>query len=89
MTAFWDVAPCSLMEVNRRFRYAHCLQLQIALMMEALRTYETSDNFYEPARRNISESFNLHTEKLTECLVSGFRFDIIRYYVLRKEDYNE
>jgi hypothetical protein len=25
MTAFWDVAPCSLMEVHRRFRGAYCI----------------------------------------------------------------
>jgi hypothetical protein len=33
---FWDVAPCSHVEVDRRF---------IALMMEAVRTSETSVNF--------------------------------------------
>jgi hypothetical protein len=25
MTAFWDVAPCSVVEVGRRFRDAYCL----------------------------------------------------------------
>jgi hypothetical protein len=25
MTAFWDVAPCSLVEVDRRFRCTYCL----------------------------------------------------------------
>jgi len=25
MTALWDVTPCSLVEVYRRFRGAHCL----------------------------------------------------------------
>jgi hypothetical protein len=34
---FWDVAPCSLVEVYRRFR---------ALMIEAVRISETSVNFY-------------------------------------------
>jgi hypothetical protein len=25
MTAFWDIAPCNLIEVDRRFRGAYCL----------------------------------------------------------------
>jgi hypothetical protein len=25
MAAFWDIEPCSLIEVERRFRGAHCL----------------------------------------------------------------
>jgi hypothetical protein len=41
MTVFWDVAPCSLVEVYRRLRGA------IALMMEAESTSETSVNFYD------------------------------------------
>jgi hypothetical protein len=28
MKAFWDVAPCSLVEVDRRFKGAHCLHHQ-------------------------------------------------------------
>jgi hypothetical protein len=36
MTAFWDMAPCSLVEVARRFRGAF-----IALMIETVRTFET------------------------------------------------
>jgi hypothetical protein len=37
---FWDVAPSSLAETDRRFRGTYCLPL-IALMMEAARTSET------------------------------------------------
>jgi hypothetical protein len=29
MTVFWDVAPCSLIEVYRRFRGACCLHHQV------------------------------------------------------------
>jgi hypothetical protein len=36
---FWDGAPCSLVETDRRFRGL--------MMMEAVRTSETSVNFYE------------------------------------------
>jgi hypothetical protein len=28
MTVFWDVALCSLVETNRRFRDTHCLHYQ-------------------------------------------------------------
>jgi hypothetical protein len=33
MAVFWVVAPCSLVEVYRRFRGSRCLQHQAALMM--------------------------------------------------------
>jgi hypothetical protein len=49
MTAFWDVAPCSLVEVDRRF----------VLMMETVCTSETSVYFYETTRLNIPESCHL------------------------------
>jgi hypothetical protein len=46
---FWDVVPCSHVEVDRSFRGAYCLHHQgeefIALMMEAVHTSETSVNF--------------------------------------------
>jgi hypothetical protein len=51
MAVLWVVAPCSLVEVYRRFRGVYCLHHQgydggsdvllIALMMEAGRTFET------------------------------------------------
>jgi hypothetical protein len=57
MTIFWVVAPCSLVEVYRRFRGA-CSRF--ALMMEAAGTSETSVNFYQNTRRNNLEDGNLH-----------------------------
>jgi hypothetical protein len=58
MTVFWNVAPCSLVEADRRFS-SYCLHHQgdisvlvlcwrvvSALMMETGRTSETSVNFY-------------------------------------------
>jgi hypothetical protein len=49
---FWDVAPCSHVEVDRRFRGGYWIYHNwdesswiIFLMMEAVRTYETSVNF--------------------------------------------
>jgi hypothetical protein len=50
MTAFWDMAPCSLVKVDRRFRYACWL---IALIMEAVRISETSAYFNKTTRRCI------------------------------------
>jgi hypothetical protein len=48
IAVFWDVAPCSLVEVYRRL---------IALMMEAATSIsETSVNFYQSTRRNIIQS---------------------------------
>jgi hypothetical protein len=57
---FWDVAPCSHVEVDRRY---------IALMMEAVRTSETSVNFNETTRRYIPEDSKLHFGSyLTACI---------------------
>jgi hypothetical protein len=53
MRAFWDVAPCSMGEVDRRFRNAYCLK---ALMIEGVRTSETSV-YFETTRRYIPESY--------------------------------
>jgi hypothetical protein len=58
MTVFWDVAPCGLVEVDRHFRGAYCLHHQVALMVEAVSTSETSVNFYETTRRNIPEDLH-------------------------------
>jgi hypothetical protein len=48
MTAFWVVAPCSLVEV-----------LLITLMMEAVSTSETSVNFYQTTWCNNLEDSHL------------------------------
>jgi hypothetical protein len=46
-TVFWDVAPCSLVEMDRRFRGAHCLH------------HQGIPNFYKTTRRNIPEDSHL------------------------------
>jgi hypothetical protein len=54
--AFCDIAPCSIVGVDRRFRDVYCLHHQgdeIALMMEAVRTSETSVHFNVTTRRYI------------------------------------
>jgi hypothetical protein len=47
--AVGDVAPCSLVEIER----------PIALIMEAVGTFDTPVNFYETAWRNIPEDRHL------------------------------
>jgi hypothetical protein len=42
MTVFWDVTPCSLVEIYRRLRGT----------LEAVHISETSDNFYNAARNH-------------------------------------
>jgi hypothetical protein len=70
MAVSWDVAPCSLVEVYRRFRDAGCLHHQgpiIALMMNAVSTSETSVKFYQTTRRNIPQNSHLHFRFLCHC----------------------
>jgi hypothetical protein len=70
ITVFWDVAPCSLKNVYRRFRGACCFHheeflargLFIALMMEAESTTETSVKFYQTTWLNIPEDSDRQTE---------------------------
>jgi hypothetical protein len=49
INVFWDVAPHSLVEIDRRFRGAYCLYYQ-----------GNEDN--QTARRNIPEDSNLQPE---------------------------
>jgi hypothetical protein len=72
---FWDVAPCSHVELDRRFRgasftwtvdsYITCYpfthDLFIALMMEAVRISETSVHFNVTTRRYIPEDSKFQT----------------------------
>jgi hypothetical protein len=58
MTVFWDAAPCSLVEIYRRFVFT--ASIIFALMMETVSTSETSVNFYQTTRRNISEDVNFN-----------------------------
>jgi hypothetical protein len=61
MAVSWVAAPCSPVEIYRRFRDACCfIVLSIALMMEAASTSETLVNFRQITRRNLGDS-HLHT----------------------------
>jgi ABC-type transporter Mla MlaB component len=50
MTAFWNMAPCSLIEVND---VSEVRTASFALMIEVIRTSETQVYFYETTRRHI------------------------------------
>jgi hypothetical protein len=54
LTAFWDIVPYGLVEFSGRF---------IALMMDAVRTSETSVYFNETTRRYIPEGCHLQTRR--------------------------
>jgi hypothetical protein len=65
MPVFWVFAPCSLVEVYRRFRGTWTWRcLLIALMMETASSSETSVNWYQTTRRNNPEDshllYNIH-----------------------------
>jgi hypothetical protein len=64
MAVFWDVAPCSLVDIGRRFTGAYCPHHQgdetlIAVMMGTVSTFETSADIYQTTRRNIPEDNHL------------------------------
>jgi hypothetical protein len=65
MAVFWDVVPCSLVKIVRRFRGAHCFHHQSdeSLVMGAVSTSETSVNIYQTAWRSISEDSHLQTRR--------------------------
>jgi len=81
MTAFWDVASCCLLVVNRRF-------IVIALMMEALRTSETSAYYRETTRHYIPEGCLPHTHRREnlKChnVKIGYRLQLCLTYMSEK-----
>jgi hypothetical protein len=65
ITVFWDVAPCSLVEVRWCFRGDYYLHHHgdDDLMMEAISTSETSADFYQTTRHNIPDDSNLYSSR--------------------------
>jgi hypothetical protein len=61
MTVFWDVAPCSLVQINQHFRGAYCLHHQGD---KGRSISETLVNFYHTTRRNTSEDRHLQETHL-------------------------
>jgi hypothetical protein len=65
MTAFWDIAPCSLEEIDYCFRGAYCLYHQGTLLMDTVSTFEISVSFYKTTQCSIPEGCHLHTTMRT------------------------
>jgi hypothetical protein len=59
---FWDVAPFSHVEVDRRFRNMYCLHHQ-GLPDNAVRTFETSVSFNVTTQRYIPEDSKHHIRR--------------------------
>jgi hypothetical protein len=62
-TVICEVATGSLVEIDRRFIDAYCVHYQVALMMEAVSTSETSVNFYDTLQRYIPQYSHLYTRR--------------------------
>jgi hypothetical protein len=62
MAVFWDVAPCNLVKIGRRFRDAFWIHHQGESPLN-LWIPEMSVSFYEITRRNISEDSHLHIRR--------------------------
>jgi hypothetical protein len=69
MHVFWNVAPCSLVETDRRFRCVYCLHHQ--------RTSDTTVNFYQATWRNIPEDSHLHSDKFVTFQGGSFVLRIV------------
>jgi hypothetical protein len=66
MAVFWVIAPCSPVEVYRRFRGPYCLHHQgddNGSDDEGNNISEMSVNFYQTTRRNNSEDSRLRTRR--------------------------
>jgi hypothetical protein len=80
----WDIAPCSFVWGDRRFRGAYCLHHQgdelFLTLMEAVRTSETSV-YSESTLRYIPEGSNLHTRCHKNLKSHGFLY-FVRFSLL-------
>jgi hypothetical protein len=77
----WVTAPCSFVDVYRRFRDYSCLHHQIealimALKLEASNTSETSVNSYQSTRRYNAEDGHLNFI-LTRCKFSNYGMTVL------------
>jgi hypothetical protein len=60
MTAFWDIAPCSLIVVDWHIRVVYCLHHQ-GLDDGGVHTSEMSVYYNETTQCNIPEGYHFHT----------------------------
>jgi hypothetical protein len=73
MAVFWDTAPCTLADIDRRFRGAYCLHRQGDLIAS-----ETSVNIHQATRRNNPEDSHLHSH-CRENLKSHLKRELCKF----------
>jgi hypothetical protein len=80
MTAFSNIVSRSLVKADWRFRGAYYLynQIDMALMVVAIHTSETSVYFNKTTRRYVPESFHLLTRR-REYLKSHSKRNLLRF----------
>jgi hypothetical protein len=61
MSVLWDVASCSLVEIDRRFRGIYCLHHRPE--EEKLCFSETIDHLHKTTRHSITEDGHLHVRR--------------------------
>jgi hypothetical protein len=54
MAVFWDVAPCSLVDIDRSFRGAYCL-----LILEAANSIPEDSYLHTRRRENLRSHYNI------------------------------
>jgi hypothetical protein len=76
-SVFWDVKGCSPVEIHQRFGGTYCLHLQCrrisqtrnqqrsGVTMEAVRSSQTSVDFYQTTRRYTPEDKNAHRQAVS------------------------
>jgi hypothetical protein len=69
ITAFWNIAPCSLEEVEWRFRSAYCLYYQSDYEISRIHTSEILSYFLEIILRYIPEGGHIQEATLYVCIV--------------------
>jgi hypothetical protein len=63
ITTFWDIEPCNIVEADRRFRGAYCLDHQDDKKQYPLNHQSPSTRLHDA----MSESCNLQVSVLEEC----------------------
>jgi hypothetical protein len=76
MTVFWDAAPCNLVDIDVSELYTASIIRTITLMIEAIKTSETYDNFYETISRNITEDSHLRARRRENLKFHYLYFDL-------------
>jgi hypothetical protein len=85
MSVFWDIAPCRLVGVDRRFRGSYCLYHQGTLTMEAVRTSDMSNSdfrfskhkYYMPICANSCNQITNRTDSnnMPQIFITLFKID--------------